>query len=175
MSISPVKGVWWKPADREERIWIAIALVWCIFITLMMPIWEFTGKQNPPNESYKIQPEEFMQLANEFTEKYQVGVEKGIPVVEPPPGADVYLVGRMWMWEPILKLKKGETYRVHLSSVDLQHGLSIYPLNMNFMALPGYDYVLTLTPTEAGDYRLICNEFCGIGHHNMVGKLIVTE
>ena len=79
------------------------------------------------------------------------------------------------MWEPILKLKKGETYRVHLSSVDLQHGLSIYPLNMNFMALPGYDYVLTLTPTEAGDYRLICNEFCGIGHHNMVGKLIVTE
>ena len=29
------------------------------------------------------------------------------------------------------------------------------------------------TPTEAGDYRIVCNEFCGVGHHIMVGKVNV--
>jgi len=41
------------------------------------------------------------------------------------------------------------------------------------MIVPGYDYVLKVTPTEAGEYGLICNEFCGIGHHLMAGKIIV--
>ena len=175
MSISTVKGVWWKPADREERIWISLAFVWCILITVAMPYWEVVGKQNPPSESYKISTEDFYQRTIDFIEKYQVGEEQGIAVVEPPPGSEVYLMGRLWMWEPILRLKKDVTYRVHLSSIDLEHGLSIYPINMNFMALPGYDYVLTLTPTESGEYSLICNEFCGIGHHNMVGKMYVTD
>jgi heme/copper-type cytochrome/quinol oxidase subunit 2 len=30
-------------------------------------------------------------------------------------------------------------------------------------------------PNQAGDNRIVCNEFCGIGHHTMVGRIIVTE
>ena len=56
----------------------------------------------------------------------------------------------MWTWYPVLKLKKGQTYRLHISSLDLQHGFSLQPLNMNFQVLPGYDHVLTLTPTSSG-------------------------
>jgi len=32
-----------------------------------------------------------------------------------------------------------------------------------------------VTPTAVGDFRIICNEFCGIGHHLMLGKVIVEE
>ncbi len=39
--------------------------------------------------------------------------------------------------------------------------------------MPGYDYGLKITPNEAGDYKVLCNEFCGIGHHRMLGKIIV--
>ncbi len=102
-----------------------------------------------------------------------MGEEMGIPIVQPSPGADVYLLGRMWQWYPILKLRKDQTYRIHISSVDLQHGFSLLPVNMNFHILPGLDHVLTMTPTRAGDYQIICNEFCGIGHHFMTGKIIV--
>jgi cytochrome c oxidase subunit 2 len=35
--------------------------------------------------------------------------------------------------------------------------------------------VLTVTPNQAGEYGIVCNEFCGIGHHTMVGKLYVVE
>jgi cytochrome c oxidase subunit 2 len=41
--------------------------------------------------------------------------------------------------------------------------------------VPGYDYGLRVTPNAAGDFRIICNEFCGIGHHVMVGRVIVDE
>jgi cytochrome c oxidase subunit II len=72
-------------------------------------------------------------------------------------------------------MKKGRTYRLHVSSFDLQHGFSLQPMNMNFQIVPGYDHVLTLTPTETGEFPVICNEFCGIGHHMMTGRIIVTE
>jgi cytochrome c oxidase subunit 2 len=94
-------------------------------------------------------------------------------VVEPPAGSDIYMVAKQWNWYPVLKLKKGATYRLHLSSLDVLHGFSLYPMNINFMVIPDYDYVITITPTEAGEYRVVCNEFCGLGHQLMVGKIIV--
>ena len=29
--------------------------------------------------------------------------------------------------------------------------------------------------TTTGEFSAVCNEFCSLGHHVMVGKLIVTE
>ncbi|HJR42000.1 MAG TPA: hypothetical protein VJ812_07880, partial [Gemmatimonadaceae bacterium] len=49
------------------------------------------------------------------------------------------------------------------------------PINVNFQVVPGYDYGLRVTPNASGDFRIICNEFCGIGHHTMVGRVIVVE
>ncbi len=48
-------------------------------------------------------------------------------------------------------------------------------MNFNLQILPGYDFVVNITPTETGEFSLICNEYCGIGHHKMVGKIIVKE
>ena len=96
-------------------------------------------------------------------------------MVEAAPGGDAYLQAQMWTFYPILKFRKGQTYRLHMSSTDIQHGFSLLPINMNFQVLPGYDHVLTITPTMTGEFPIICNEFCGIGHHQMTGKIIVTE
>ncbi|MDQ7028455.1 MAG: cytochrome C oxidase subunit II [Ardenticatenia bacterium] len=167
--------IWWKPLGLYERRWLLIAFVWSIFLTAMMPLWFFLGRQNVPATTYRVEPADFQQRVMAFTEQYQVDTLNGIPVVEPPPGSDVYLLARQWQWYPVLKLKKGETYRLHISSVDVLHGFSIQPLNMNFMVVPGYDYVLTLTPTTSGEYAVVCNEFCGIGHHVMISKILVTE
>ena len=93
----------------------------------------------------------------------------------PPPGSDVYLMGMMWQWRPSLQLERGAEYTLHVSSVDVNHGLSIFPINVNFQIVPGYDYALRVTPTDTGDFRIICNEFCGINHHLMLGKVVVVE
>ena len=136
--------------------------------------WYFVGATNVPTLTHRTTPAEYMQVTQAFVDQYQNGEENGIPVVTPPPG-DVYLLTRQWQWYHSLELKKGETYRLHLSSTDIQHGFSLQPENINFQVLPGSDYVLTVTPTTAGDFRLLCNEYCGIGHHLMTVKLVVKE
>ncbi|HUH13051.1 MAG TPA: hypothetical protein VMK65_08070 [Longimicrobiales bacterium] len=169
------KGVWWKPAHPSEKVWFSIAFAWCMVLFAMMPLWHLKGGQNPSGIRSKVEPAAFEARTQEFIAEYQIGTDNGIPVVEPPPGSDVYLLGRMWSWTPVLKLRKGAEYTLHLSSKDVNHGFALYPVNVNFQVIPGYDYALRVTPSEAGDFRVICNEFCGIGHHLMLGRVIVTD
>ena len=167
--------VWWHKLGRYEKNWLVIAFIWCLILTVMMPIWFIYGKQNVPTETYRTNPAQFQEVMDSFVAAYQVGEENGIPIVAPEPGGDAYILGRQWQWYPILKLKQGETYRVHLSSMDVSHGFSLQPVNLNFMVIPDYDYVVTLTPTTAGDFSIVCNEYCLVGHHIMTGKIIVEE
>lgn len=164
---------WWKPMGRMEKTWLTVALVWCIFLTIMMPLWYYMGKQNVPTETYRTTPQEFAAKVNEFVAQYQVGEENGIPVVAAPPGSDVYLRASAWQWYPILQLERNQEYRLHISSMEYNHGFSLQPVNINLQVLPGYDYVATITPTTSGEFTVVCNEYCFLGHHTMVGKIIV--
>lgn len=172
----PAQRVWWKqPIHKEEILWIGIAFAWCLVMFFMMPYWHVYGKQNLSSETYRVTPALFQRAAEEMVAKYTVRTEtdEKIPVVHPPAGADIYLIARLWSWWPILELEQGKTYRLHLTAMDYQHGFSLQPENINVQVLPGYQHVLTITPNRAGTYAIVCNEFCGIGHHKMVSKLYV--
>ncbi len=174
----PAETNWWKqPLDKVEGTWIALALVWSLFMFFMMPFWHVYGKQNLSNEAYRTTPQAYLAKTQAMVDEYTVRTETAskLPVVHPPPGSDVYLLGRLWQWWPLLELEKGQTYRLHISSMDWQHGFSLQPININTQILPGYEMVLTITPDTSGDQTVICNEYCGLGHHNMVGKIYVTE
>ena len=174
--LPPAERIWWKvPVGREEILWIAIALTWCLIMFAMMPIWHIYGKQNLSNEAYQTTPAAFSDKVQEMIDKYTVREESGVPVVHPPAGSDVYMLGRLWQWWPILELEKDKTYRFHLSSMDYQHGFSLQPVNINLQVVPGYEMVINLTPDKAGEFGVVCNEYCGIGHHIMVGKIYVGE
>jgi cytochrome c oxidase subunit II len=169
------RGVWWKPVHGAEKLWVGIAFAWCLILFAMMPLWHLRGGQNPTGIRHKVDPAAFTARVDEFIATYQVGDDRGFPIVAPPAGADIYLEASMWSWRPILQLERGVEYVLHLSARDVNHGFSLVPLNVNLQVVPGYDYGLRVTPTETGDFRIICNEFCGIGHHLMIGRVIVVE
>jgi cytochrome c oxidase subunit II len=172
----PGEKLWWKhPIDRVELIWIAIAFVWGLVMFFMMIWWHATGAQNLSTESYRTTPNAFYAKVERSVAEWQVRELNGVPVVKPPAGADVYLIGRMWLWYPVLELERGQSYRLHLSSLDLQHGFSLQPININVQVHPGYEHVLTVTPNRSGEYSIVCNEFCGLGHHSMLGKIFVVD
>ncbi|MBI5561622.1 MAG: cytochrome C oxidase subunit II [Deltaproteobacteria bacterium] len=175
MAIREPERIWWKPFSKDERMWVTVAVVWMLVSFLFMPIYHLYGAQNPPSETYKVEPEAFDKLVTKMIDKYKVGEENGFPIVHPDPNEPVFIRAQMWQWYPIIEFEKGKTYRVHLSSMDIQHGFSVQPINLNFMALPGYDYVLKLTPTTSGEFHIVCNEYCGVGHHTMVGKIYVKD
>ncbi|MDP6095294.1 MAG: cytochrome C oxidase subunit II [Gammaproteobacteria bacterium] len=179
-SLSPPKDkIWWnEPIEKAELIWITIVFLWGLVMSFMMPFWHVVGSQNISTETYKTTPEKFMQQTQAFVDEYTVRMDDGprqYPVVKPPPGGDVYLVARLWDYWPVVELKKGESYRFHLSSLDWQHGFSLQPANINIQIVPKYEHVVTFTPDQSGDYSVLCNEYCGIGHHMMIGKIIVVE
>ncbi len=169
------QGNWWKPAHKAEKVWVGIAFAWCMVLFAMMPLWHWKGGQNPSGIRRRVAPEAFFKRTQEFITQYKVGDDRGMAIVAPPPGSDVYLIGMTFQWMPILRLQKGAEYTLHLSSLDVNHGFSLYPINVNFQVVPGYDYGLRVTPNSSGDFRIICNEFCGIGHHTMVGRVIVED
>ncbi len=173
MSIHVPARDWFRAPSRAERTWIGLALSWCIVMSIAMPYWHFRGKQNSTGLAYDVSPVDFVSRVDAFVKAYKVGEDSYVPIVQPPPGSDIYLLARMWSWSPILKLKQGQTYRLHTSSADLQHGFSVQPLNINFQVLPGYDHIIEVTPTTTGTFNVICNEFCGIGHHSMTGRIVV--
>lgn len=174
--LPPGDRLWYKhPIDRVEGTWIAIALVWCIILFVMMTGWHIWGKQNLSTETYRTTPTQFMAKTQAMVDKYTVRTEtdEKIPVVAPPAGSDIYLLGRLWSFWPILELEKDKTYRLHITAMDYNHGLSLQPININIQMVPGFEHVITITPNEAGTYSIVCNEYCGIGHHRMVSRLYV--
>ena len=176
MSIHSPAADWFKAPTGTERAWIGLAIAWCVVLTLAMPYWHFKGKQNSTGEGYRVTPAAFAERTATFADQHRIGeTPDGVTIAEPAPGGDAYLQAQMWTWYPILVLRKGQTYRLHISSTDVQHGFAVLPINMNFQVVPGYDHVITVTPTMAGEFPIICNEFCGIGHHQMTGKIVVRE
>jgi len=175
MSIHPPPKDWFKAPAGGERVWIGMALVWCLVLFVMMPYWHIYGKQNSTGEAFRVEPAAYKARVDRFVEAHKVGELHMMPVCQPSPAGDAYLLAQQFQFYPVLKLKKGQTYRLHLSSLDVSHGFSLYPLNMNFQILPGYDHVLTITPTRSGEYTVVCNEFCGVGHHTMTGRIIVED
>ena len=177
MSISPVTDrLWWKiPMDREEVIWVTVAFVWCLFMFFMMPYWHVFGKQNLAHKAVRTGAEAYMKKAEEGVAKWKVREEseQKIPVIAPPPDSDVYLVARLWSWWPILELQAGKTYRIHLMSMDWLHGFSLQPENINIQVHPGYDHAVKMTPTQKGNFSILCNEYCGVNHHTMISRIYV--
>jgi cytochrome c oxidase subunit 2 len=141
----------------------------------MMIFWHAYGEQNLSNEAYRITAENFSAKTTAMVEKYQVREESGYPVVHPPAGEDIYMIARLWQWWPILELEMGQTYRLHLSSMDWMHGFSLQPVNINLQIHPDYEMVVTITPETSGEFGIVCNEYCGIGHHTMLGRMYVVD
>ena len=75
---------------------------------VFMIAWHFIGQQNLSKEAYRIQPSAYEAKVDEFARKYQVREEAGRAGREAAkPGDDVYLLGRLWQWWPIVELEKG--------------------------------------------------------------------
>jgi cytochrome c oxidase subunit 2 len=176
----PGNRLWWKePIERVEITWIIVAFIWCLFLFFMMPYWHVFGKQNLANEAYRTTPDRFTAKTQAMVDKHRVREEVGmnnekIPVIRPPAGSDVYLIARLWQWWPILELEEGQSYRLHLMSMDWLHGFSLQPENINIQVHPNYEHILTVQPHRAGTYSIVCNEYCGVNHHTMVSKLYVV-
>jgi len=104
-----------------------------------------------------------------------------------PQGA-VLVSGMMWAWhyldtqgdqvyveDQVLKVPAGEVIEFRVTAADVTHGFGIYDaagvLLAQTQAMPGYVNLLHYTVERAGSYHILCMEYCGYAHHNMVSRI----
>jgi len=89
---------------------------------------------------------------------------------------DIYYVARMWAFEPAeLVLPEKADVNVYVSAIDVNHGLQIAGTNVNLMGVPGTVNAAHQHFDHIGDYLVICHEYCGLNHQNMIGKIRVVS
>ena len=74
-----------------------------------------------------------------------------------------------------ITLKKGEPVVLAFTAVDFIHGFFIPDMHIRADLKPGQVNEVRLTPGKSGEYAFLCDNFCGSGHEEMNGKIIVTE
>lgn len=89
---------------------------------------------------------------------------------------DVYVTLQRFSYEPsVLRLKKGTKYRFLMMAIDVNHGAAIRTaLAGHIMRRPARVLTETvMTFTEVGEFMMYCTVYCGVGHDQMRGKIIV--
>ena len=74
-----------------------------------------------------------------------------------------------------IELKRGEPVTLELVSLDRIHGFNIPDLGLRADVLPGESVRLDILPTKAGTYTFLCDIFCGDGHGEMSGVIVVKD
>jgi cytochrome c oxidase subunit 2 len=115
---------------------------------------------------------------------YDVGLPTCITSMEPFDAGEViehaedryeiHMLAMMWQFEPEeIELPVGATADFYLTSDDVLHGFQILGTNVNLMAVPGAVNYARVRFDEPGEYRVVCHEYCGSEHQEMMSWIIV--
>ena len=97
-------------------------------------------------------------------------VHKKTPVKE----RVIKIEAKKFVYTPtLIELKLGEAAVLEFSSVDFTHGFNIPDLKIRADLLPGKITKIRLMPDTVGKFTFLCDNFCGSGHEEMNGTIIV--
>jgi cytochrome c oxidase subunit 2 len=149
-----------------EKIWMWLAVgVLAIFAGAVLLSAGLAAVQ-PPSHMETVDPQALGQYP-----------EFAPPAVRTQPDGTVVasVVASMYSFTPDpIEIPANQPVTFRITSDDVIHGFEVVGTNANAMAIPGYVNQFTMT-FQPGEYTIGCNEYCGLEHHNMVGRLIVKE
>jgi cytochrome c oxidase subunit II len=74
-----------------------------------------------------------------------------------------------------ITVKKGKPVVIEIVSLDRKHGFTLPEFKVRTDVKPGQTNVVRFTPDKVGRFNFHCDLFCGDGHEDMSGTLIVVE
>lgn len=152
--------------EKYERIWLGFGLAMIVVFLLLVAYTMLSFGGSIPIATQRVDATKVRtegDFANPRVE--QVGNEY---VVYAQAFAFGYLPAE-------IKVKKGRKVTFYITSPDVQHGFQIEKTNINVQVIPGEVAMVTHTFKQAGTYKLICNEYCGLGHSGMISRVLVEE
>jgi len=86
----------------------------------------------------------------------------------------VLVAARYGFYPREIQLPAATRVTFRIASADVLHGVHIPMTNMGTMVVPGYVSEVTTTFPKPGEYPMLCNEYCGLGHDHMWSKVTVV-
>ena len=93
-----------------------------------------------------------------------------------PVEREIHITAKKFDFTPdTITLKKGEPVVLVVSSQDRKHGFNLRAFGIRADVEPGETAQIRFTPDKTGKFTFSCDVFCGEGHEDMTGTVIVTE
>ena len=74
-----------------------------------------------------------------------------------------------------LTLRKGVPVILELSTLDVPHGFNLPDLNVRTDVIPGKPARVRIVPQQLGRFVFHCDIFCGTGHEELEGAIVVKD
>jgi cytochrome c oxidase subunit II len=156
-------------AVRTERRWAIISVIIIVAMTLLAALAGLHRTTMPQARVETTDPSR-LHLAGEFVES-NLGTE-----VAADGAVTVRAIGQQYSFTPACILVPVDTpVTLRATSADVVHGILVQGTNINTMLVPGYVSELPIRFKAPGDHVMPCQEFCGIGHQGMWGKVKVVD
>lgn len=154
---------------KFEKIWLAFGVGALVVFLVTIGVSAFYLGNKPPSCLTTINPEKVNQT-KPFT-------EPGLHKVEGKEWEyELVYVASAFSFNPVqVKVPLGAKVKVIATTTDVVHGFEVAGTNINMMLEPGYVSEYTTTFDKAGEYLIVCNEYCGAGHHLMSSKIEVVK
>ncbi|WP_422124383.1 cytochrome c oxidase subunit II [Planococcus sp. X10-3] len=151
---------------RYEKLWLIIgSFILFVFLSIVA-IQTFFLDMGPPSHAEMIDPQ--MVRESEIfadAELREIGDNE----------YEIAIIAEMFAFQPgDLEIPVGATVHFTLASPDVTHGFKITDTNVNVMVVPGHISKISHTFDEPGEYLILCNEYCGLGHEFMASTIIVN-
>lgn len=151
--------------DLYERIWMwaATALIVMFLGAIFIPA--AVQAIHPPSHVETLDPTKLAEHPEFAT---------GGVMTRPDGSVIVSVAASMFAFTPDpIEVPANTPITFRITSSDVMHGFQVIGTNVNAMAIPGYVSQVTVTIPNPGEYLIACHEYCGLFHHEMVGKLVV--
>ena len=156
-------------AARIERRWASLSIV---IVGVLVGMAAFIGihQATMPQGHVETADPKTLHLSGEFIES-NLG-----SAIEADGSVTVRAIGQQYSFTPQCVVVPAETpVNIRATSADVVHGFLIEGTNINTMLVPGYVADLPIRFKAPGEHVMPCQEFCGIGHQGMWGRIKVMD
>jgi cytochrome c oxidase subunit 2 len=99
---------------------------------------------------------------------------QGEDSVQPGEPRVIEVVAKRYEFVPSsIEVMLGEPVKIVVSSGDGFHGFGIKAFDVSKEIARGETVTIEFTPDVAGEFPILCTEYCGEGHEEMKGVLVV--
>ena len=85
------------------------------------------------------------------------------------------MTAKNWEFDPsTITVNRGDTVKLTIKSADVEHSFSLPDYKINVDLQPGSEKTVEFTADKKGEFTFRCAVYCGAGHREMVGTLIVN-